>query len=948
MEEKQKMIADFFEAVGQKIYLIIGQDDLSLYRFVEKNLSLAAQNKNYRVFRFEIWAGEHSRHFLYRWLSETVNGQAYLGHGAWAEILGRDESLPYQLRLLIEQDIRPLEIRFLEAIRFISRILEPTEQVILCITPRTALQDRIFADFLQAVLRVLPVHVKMLVCQDENDVLVGRPDFSPSNRLRADGAPREEVEAVADRYRSASQDRSIEDNLVGVLAHLVHPAERELLCAITGRTDHAIGEALAGSDFVDLVEWTDGQRVRLAYPRLYPTGAVDDRNLESVDKRAVAYYERKLLEGKGTYRDVLCHSLGLSRLKDADYMAAQILSTSQAKLAMGGGDLCEQEIAQALELIGETRDRLRAKLQLSLGEIRESRRRYDEALASLEPALALLRTEGDSLDLIRALELKGTSAFSRRDTEAATSAFEEAIALAKKLGREDIEADLTSQLAYVHYSTRNFDQAENLYRGSLDLYRKISVADEAEGRKGEASQWANLGHTCYAKGDFKGSEEHHRKARDIYDGLGNRKAVANEWNYLGHTYFALQAYDQAIDAYETAAGIHEEMDEPLKAVHRRASIGQTHYVQRNLDAAREFFQKSLEAYRGLGDPEGEAAQLSNLGLIKGDQGVFDEAVTDFEQAALIYRELGDPLNETTQVLRIGHVRRGQGQYDEAKKHYEQVLERYRKMEYAIGEADTQMDLGQMFGEMEKWQEAEACFMSAQTIYARLGNKEKETMCCVLSAQVERAQGQTAAAMKSLECALEICRETENRLGSANVLSQMGLIQHEGKNQLEAERLYREALQGFQQLNEREGEANLLANLGTLYYETERVDEAREVYEKALTVLRAMRHALGLSGVLQNISYVYERQEKYSEASACLKEAREICTHYEMTRDVELIDQRLGSLNTLAEASLQRMRTELFPGLSSDAAKPEKKKASTGRNDPCPCGSGKKYKKCCGA
>jgi SWIM/SEC-C metal-binding protein len=29
------------------------------------------------------------------------------------------------------------------------------------------------------------------------------------------------------------------------------------------------------------------------------------------------------------------------------------------------------------------------------------------------------------------------------------------------------------------------------------------------------------------------------------------------------------------------------------------------------------------------------------------------------------------------------------------------------------------------------------------------------------------------------------------------------------------------------------------------------------------------------------------------------------------------------------------------------AKPQKAKEKVGRNDPCPCGSGKKYKKCCG-
>jgi preprotein translocase subunit SecA len=32
----------------------------------------------------------------------------------------------------------------------------------------------------------------------------------------------------------------------------------------------------------------------------------------------------------------------------------------------------------------------------------------------------------------------------------------------------------------------------------------------------------------------------------------------------------------------------------------------------------------------------------------------------------------------------------------------------------------------------------------------------------------------------------------------------------------------------------------------------------------------------------------------------------------------------------------------------DAARPRRVGAKVGRNDPCPCGSGKKYKRCCGA
>jgi preprotein translocase subunit SecA len=36
------------------------------------------------------------------------------------------------------------------------------------------------------------------------------------------------------------------------------------------------------------------------------------------------------------------------------------------------------------------------------------------------------------------------------------------------------------------------------------------------------------------------------------------------------------------------------------------------------------------------------------------------------------------------------------------------------------------------------------------------------------------------------------------------------------------------------------------------------------------------------------------------------------------------------------------------GEASPAKQPVLAKKTVGRNDPCPCGSGKKYKKCCGS
>lgn len=64
------------------------------------------------------------------------------------------------------------------------------------------------------------------------------------------------------------------------------------------------------------------------------------------------------------------------------------------------------------------------------------------------------------------------------------------------------------------------------------------------------------------------------------------------------------------------------------------------------------------------------------------------------------------------------------------------------------------------------------------------------------------------------------------------------------------------------------------------------------------------------------------------------------------------------LSTLFRIQLMRRRPEEMPKKKTlhlshgdDVAKPptiRRKGKKIGRNDPCPCGSGKKYKKCCGA
>ena len=528
------------------------------------------------------------------------------------------------------------------------------------------------------------------------------------------------------------------------------------------------------------------------------------------------------------------------------------------KLHMGGGDICELEISRALSFLGEGQSLLKAGLLLRLGEVREARQRNREAMEALDPAIDILKSSGNREDLQFALELKGRAAFAIRDTDTSKTAFDESLHTARQMGRDDLAAGILSQIGYLHFSMKQLAEAEEFYRESLQLYGKLAETDGEEGRKGTASQWSNLGHTGYAKGDFEAAEAHHRKALEIFESLGEVQSSANQWGYLGHTFFAAHSYEKAIQAYERAAGLEEELGKPEKAAQRYANVGHSMYAQRKGDLARRSFHKALDSYTQLGNPEGRAAQLSNLGLVEGDQGEYDAAVDYFNQAAQLYREIGDPIGETTQIVHLGHVRQAQKQYDEAILQYESALRQYRKIEYTQGQGDVSVEMGQLYSEKQDWQKARRCFDEAKALFTKIGHREKVALCLMLAAHADKSRGESDAALAAMQQAMEIYKQDDNSLGVANVLSQMGLLHFEQQHFEDAERLYQEALKEFRKREDIEGEANLLSNLGTLYYQMDKLNKAREYYQDALSLLRKMNHPVGYCRLAHEFEF-YQRK-----------------------------------------------------------------------------------------
>ena len=130
-----------------------------------------------------------------------------------------------------------------------------------------------------------------------------------------------------------------------------------------------------------------------------------------------------------------------------------------------------------------------------------------------------------------------------------------------------------------------------------------------------------------------------------------------------------------------------------------------------------------------------------------------------------------------------------------------------------------------------------------------------------------------------------------------------------------------------------------------------VDEA---WIDHITAMDDLRGSIGLRAYAQVspiVAYRKEGSDMFEEMVANIREetAKRMLTVMPVT-EVERLDvsKTIISAKPAEEKSTSPVRQSVY----GSAAKPEASKTPVrvtkiGRNDPCPCGSGKKYKKCCG-
>ena len=135
-------------------------------------------------------------------------------------------------------------------------------------------------------------------------------------------------------------------------------------------------------------------------------------------------------------------------------------------------------------------------------------------------------------------------------------------------------------------------------------------------------------------------------------------------------------------------------------------------------------------------------------------------------------------------------------------------------------------------------------------------------------------------------------------------------------------------------------SDFFASQGVSFPELERmlllqiIDNA---WKQNLYELDQLKSSVSLRGYAQKDPLIEYQKEAYKLYAAMMNKVRDLMVGYIFRLQLPPVRQAVSAKKQTGESAKQQSAGQENPS-----------SYKIGRNDPCPCGSGKKYKKCCGA
>jgi tetratricopeptide (TPR) repeat protein len=365
-----------------------------------------------------------------------------------------------------------------------------------------------------------------------------------------------------------------------------------------------------------------------------------------------------------------------------------------------------------------------------------------------------------------------------------------------------------------------------------------------------------------------------------------------------------------------------------------SNVGNLYQLAGRLDDAENAYNQALEFKSSRATEMDDAGTIfvissiqTEIGVIYRKRNQYEEAVQCFETALEIRRQLavsdpgtydprvGESLNSLATALRK------LGKLDDAKRAFREALElRMRLAEDGSPErlqdlAITHSSMGALAVEAGLQEEARASFEAALEALNRI------------------PEDQAAPYLSTL----------------GNVLNNLGVVQNDLQDYAGALESYQQALNVY----ERSGDtlpasaipevAMIYNNIGSVYKSLRETESAEQAFVKSYDLYKGLVesephvYSRYLSVAMENLRLFYSQAGKQESGLQLVKDTLDFIQQVS-----GIVDEKIQALQGKIDEHIDNVHVEPLPPKQQPKRAPKK----IGRNDPCPCGSGKKYKKCC--
>jgi len=308
---------------------------------------------------------------------------------------------------------------------------------------------------------------------------------------------------------------------------------------------------------------------------------------------------------------------------------------------------------------------------------------------------------------------------------------------------------------------------------------------------------------------------------------------------------------------------------------------------------------------------------TELGIVDRKREQYAAAVPHFEAALDIRKKLADvdPGTFNAQLAEswnnLGTALRKVGRHDDALKAYQHALE-MRKLLVASGTpenhhdlANTHASMGTLFQEQGKLEESKAAFEAA------------------LDAHKQIPAGQAGPFMAT----------------RANLFNNLGIVKNDLKDFEGALASFRKALAIYEKaggtgtVSRTPEMAMVCNNMASAYQANGQIEAAERAFLKGYDLYKGLVkqephvYSRYLKVAMENLRIFYSQIGKPEKGLLLVKDTLDF-----IQKVADVVDEKI-----------EDVKGKIDEQLSIHTKKVDKK---SGRNDPCPCGSGKKYKKCC--